>query len=165
MIEIRRRTAEAVTALVLLGAVAFLFFHTFSFAPSPMRGYPGAAFVPRLVLAYTAIFLVIWLIRLLVLHSPLSNDAKGWEDETFQFEYRDYLITILAVLAFVYGLDHIGFEITCFVVLGALLYPRLSSLTMTLAVSAATVLFIYLTFVLLLNVTVPLLFLPSYLTF
>lgn len=165
MIEIRRRTAEAVTAFALLGAVAFLFFYTFSFAPSPMRGYPGAAFMPRLVLIYTAIFLVIWLVRLLVLRSPLSDDADAVEEETFLFEYRDYLFTIAAVLAFVIGLERVGFEITCFVVLGLLLYPRLSSLPMTIFASAATVLFIYFTFVLLLNVTVPLLFLPSYISF
>ena len=167
MIELNRRTAEAVTALALLALVILLFIHSFSLPPSPMRGYPGAAFMPRLILIYSAIFLLLWLARLVIWHKPTDSDAglDPEADPAFDFEYRDYLITIVAVLAFVFGLEHIGFEITCFTVFAALLYPRLSSLALVLLVSLLSTLFLYVTFVLLLNVTMPLAFLPNYITF
>ncbi|MFC6494447.1 hypothetical protein [Ancylobacter dichloromethanicus] len=41
MIEIRRRTAEIVTALALLAAIVFLYVHTYTFAPRRCAAIPA----------------------------------------------------------------------------------------------------------------------------
>lgn len=165
MITFSRRTAEIVTALVLLGAIILLFIHTFSFAPSPMRGYPGAAFMPRLILIYTGIFLLFWLARILVSQAPVVDELGIEDDASVTLEYRDYIITIIATLVFVFALDLIGFEATCFAVLVALLHGRMPNLAVNLVVSALATIVFYAAFVLLLNVSMPLAFLPSYVSF
>ncbi|MDF2994925.1 MAG: Tripartite tricarboxylate transporter TctB family [Xanthobacteraceae bacterium] len=165
MITFSRRRAEAATALVLLGAIVLLFVHTFSFAPSPMRGYPGAAFMPRLILIYAGIFVLLWLARLLLWRTPVVDELGIERDDTVEFEYRDYLITIAAVLGFVVALDWVGFEVACFVLLVLLFLGRIPNLALNLLVSALTTIVFYAVFVLLLNVTVPLAFLPAYISF
>src|SRR5262249_35848372 len=128
---------------------------------------PGAAFMPRLILIYSGIFILIWLFQLLrprqVPNDGLSADTET--DGTFQFEYRDYLITIAAVIAFVLGVDWLGFEITSFAILAILLYFRMQNITSVIAISAITTFVMYFVFVLLLNVSIPLAFLPSYISF
>lgn len=167
MIEIRRRTAEIVTALALLAAIVFLYVHTYTFAPSPMRGYPGAAFMPRLILIYSGVFTAIWLGGLLF-RNPAPNhdlDPLAADPGRFEFEYRDCLVTAAAILALVYGIDLVGFELTCFLIFVVLLYPRLPNLPWVFGVAALTTIFCYVVFVLLLNVSLPLAFLPAYLNF
>ena len=167
MIDVQRRTAEIVTALVLLAAIVFLYIHTYTFAPSPMRGYPGAAFLPRLILIYAGAFTAIWLAGLVFWYpTPGTNSLIDAEDDrVFEFEYRDYLITIVAILAFVFGTEEIGFEATSFLVFAVLLYSRLSSIAMVVLVSLLSTLVCYLVFVLLLNVSLPLAFLPAYINY
>lgn len=167
MIDVQRRTAEIVTALVLLAAIVFLYIHTYTFAPSPMRGYPGAAFLPRLILIYAGVFTAIWLAGLVFWYpAPGTNSLIDAEDDrVFEFEYRDYLITIAAILAFVFGTEEIGFEATSFLVFAVLLYSRLSSIAMVVLVSLLSTLVCYLVFVLLLNVSLPLAFLPAYINY
>ncbi|HEY9215466.1 MAG TPA: tripartite tricarboxylate transporter TctB family protein [Ancylobacter sp.] len=167
MIEIRRRTAEIVTALALLAAIVFLYIHTYTFAPSPMRGYPGAAFMPRLILIYSGAFTAIWLGGLLFRHAtPIDDpDPLVADAARFEFEYRNYFVTAVAILAFVFGIDQIGFELTCFLIFVVLLYSRLSSLAMVIGASLITTIFCYVVFVLLLNVSLPLAFLPAYINF
>ena len=167
MIEIRRRGAEIVTALVLLAAIVFLYIHTYSFAPSPMRGYPGAAFLPRLILIYAGVFTTIWLAGLTFRHPTPGTDSliDAEDDAAFEFEYRDYFITIVAISAFVLGVDAIGFELTGFLIFAVLLYFRLPSLVMVVLVSFLATLVSYVVFVLLLNVSLPLAFLPAYINY
>lgn len=163
MIKIRSTNADLFTAVILLVAIGFLFAQTFSFAPSPVKGYPGAAFFPRLILIGTGIFTALW-IGLLVLGRLSGRDLLKNEEPYFDFEYSDYIISIVAVLAYVGTLDLVGFEIGTFALLALLLLPRIGAFAAA-AAAAVTTLVLYGTFVLLLNVSVPLLFLPRYVTF
>ncbi|MFD2031900.1 tripartite tricarboxylate transporter permease [Ancylobacter dichloromethanicus] len=83
-----------------------------------MRGYPGAAFMPRLILIYSGVFTAIWLGGLLF-RNPAPNhdlDPLAADPGRFEFEYRDCLVTAAAILALVYGIDLVGFELTCFLI-------------------------------------------------
>ncbi|WP_047148942.1 tripartite tricarboxylate transporter TctB family protein [Aquamicrobium sp. LC103] len=163
MLKVRSFTAELVTALLLLAAIAALFAHTFSFAPSPVRGYPGAGFFPRLALIGAGLFTLAWIGLLLI--GGKENRTSDEEDPTeFDFELKDYAISIAAVLAYVFALDVVGFEISTFLLLAVLLLPRIGPVAAIVA-GLLTTAVLYGTFVLLLNVSVPLQFLPSYIRF
>ncbi len=171
MLSLHRRTAELVTALVLLGLVAFLMLEAAKLPPSPVRGYPGASFFPMLALGGTGIFILAWIAMVALRpRSEAAAAATADVDEPkdgprFTFEWRDYLVTIAATLAFVYGMNLVGFEIAAFLVLAALLWTRMASPAIAIATAAVTMLVLYGTFVLLLNVSMPLLFLPRYVQF
>ncbi|MCS0504302.1 tripartite tricarboxylate transporter TctB family protein [Ancylobacter mangrovi] len=169
IVRLSRSAAELFTAVVVLAAVVALFVYSFELPPSPMRGYPGAGFMPRLVLIYTAVFTVIWLGRLVLARARSARETRALApaagDDSIEFEYRGYLVTIATVLAFVVGLQYLGFEITCFGILSLLLAVRLSSVALAVAVAALTTLILYAVFVLLLNVSVPLAILPDFITF
>ncbi|MBH0238801.1 tripartite tricarboxylate transporter TctB family protein [Methylobrevis albus] len=157
MIEIRLRTAEIVTAILLLLGCAFLFWNTFSLPPSPMRGYPGAGFMPRLILGYTAVFIVFWLAR--------RVRADGRDEPAEPFELRAYLVTLASVFGFVLLLGTAGFEAASFAVLLALLGPRMGNWLLAAAVAAGTTLILWAVFVLFLNVSLPVAFLPRFISF
>jgi len=157
MLNLRRRAAELATAVLLIAAIVCLFVDTFSFPPSATRGYPGAAFMPRVVLVCTAFVVVVWLIR------TLGHKTKTPEGgESFAFQYRAYISTLGGVLAFVVALDWVGFEISCFALFVAYLVPRVSSVWAAVLASALATLVLYAVFVLILGVSLPLLFLPEY---
>lgn len=157
MLTIRGRTAEFATAVVLLGAVGWMLVLAAALPPSPVKGYPGAAFFPTLALCATGLFLLAWLVAL-VRRGTVAAD-------TVRFELKDYLVTIAATLGFVFGTEYLGFEVACFATLATLLVPRLKSPVVAVLVAAITMLILYATFVLLLNVSLPLLVLPRFLSF
>lgn len=157
MIEVRLRTAEIATAVLLLLGCAFLFWTSFSLPASPMRGYPGAGFMPRLILGYTSVFAVFWLARRI--------RADGRDEPAEPFELRAYLVTIASVFAFVLLLDTVGFEIASFAVLLALLGPRMGNWLVAAAVAAGTTVLFWAVFVLFLNVSMPVAFLPRFISF
>jgi len=167
IVQLNRHMAEACTALAILAAVIILFIHSLSLPPSPMRGYPGPAFIPQIILAYTGLFTVFWLIGLAWSRLRPAADKIDpiLDSNRFEFEYSGYFITLATVLAFVVGLDHLGFEITCFAITFLLLYPRVRSLATALLAAMATTLTIYVVFALMLSVSIPLAFLPSYIAF
>ncbi|KAA0969583.1 tripartite tricarboxylate transporter TctB family protein [Aureimonas fodinaquatilis] len=162
MLNIRSSTADLITSVILLIAVALLINHTFSMPPSPVRGYPGAAFFPRLALIGTGIFTVLWIG--LIIRARLGGKDLLGNDTHFVFEYRDYIISIVSVVVYMFALDIIGFEISTFVFLLALLITRVSPIWAFVSAFIAT-LVLYGTFVLLLNVSLPMLFLPRYVSF
>ncbi|MPT25021.1 MAG: tripartite tricarboxylate transporter TctB family protein [Starkeya sp.] len=169
IVRINRGVAEVVTALVVLAAVIALFVNSLSLPPSPMRGYPGPGFIPRIILLFTGAFALLWLGRLYLgrggrRHDPGSPEAEA-EAAPVVFEYRDFALAIGAGALFAVGLDTVGFEITCVAITFALLYPRLDSPATSAFAAVATMLTIYLVFVLALGVSIPLAFLPSYITF
>lgn len=161
MLKVRSFTAELVTALLLLAAIAALFAHTFSFAPSPVRGYAGAGFFPRLALIGSGLFTLAWIGLLLTGRKENSDSDEAAE---FDFELKDYVISIVAVLAYVFALDIVGFEISTFLLLALLLLPRIGPVAAIVS-GLVTTAVLYSIFVLLLNVSVPLHFLPSYVRF
>jgi len=154
----------ATAALVLIG-LGVLFVNTYEMMPSLLPGYPGDAFFPRLVIGFTAIFAV------LILAGGAWRYANTVSEEPAPAASLDWIETsVVAMLSFAYVLllDPLGFELTTTGFLGALLARRLlmpwpRAIPIAFASAAATTILLYLVFVIWLNVTVPLLFLPRYL--
>lgn len=161
MIRISRKTGDLLTTIALIAAVIFFFIETFSLAPSPVRGYPGAAFLPRLILVYAMIFLSVLLIQIFM-RAPAdpATDAGG-----FDFEVTDYVVTIAAISWFILGLSYFGFEVTSFTLIAALLIRRIGRPVLSLFSAAVATLLFWAVFVISLNVSLPLAFLPRFISF
>jgi len=157
MISMNARRADIVLALLILAACAVLFINTFSMPPPIIKGYPGIAFFPRLVIYFLAALAFVMLIRGIVFH------ASG--DELFTLDAAQIGTTLAYMLAYIVGLQIVGFEISTFILLCVLLWMRLERKVMIPLWSALTVLVFYATFVIFMNVDLPLLFLPRYVTF
>ena len=169
IIQLNRRVAEAVTAFVILAAAVALFVDSLNLPPSPMRGYPGPGFIPRIILLLTGTFALLWLGRLYLARGRSSHPAGSPEAEVEEapitIPYRDFALAVGGGVLFALGLGSVGFEITCVSIAFALLYPRLDSVAMSAFAAVATMLTIYAVFVLSLGVSIPLAFLPSYIHF
>jgi ABC-type xylose transport system permease subunit len=156
----------ATAALVLIG-LGILFVNTYEMMPSLLPGYPGDAFFPRLIIGFTAIFAALilfaggWRYR----HDRASADDSTQETSLDWIETA--IVSILA-LAYVVLLNPLGFELTTTAFLALLLAPRLlmpmtRAIPIAIVSAAAATFVLYLVFVLWLNVSVSLLFLPRYL--
>lgn len=157
--QIVRWKAETATYVALLGGLAYLYWLTFFFGKSIVRGYPGAAFFPRLILYFT---LAATLAALVVSLFGGFGERKA---KRFEFEGRDFVLTIATIAGFIVALPVLGFEITSFALLLVLLGLRLNGwLTAVVAALATTAVF-YVLFVLMLQVSLPLRFLPAYVSF
>lgn len=159
----------AMTGLILLGLVV-LFRETFHMSPPLLPGYPGDAFFPRAVLVPTIVFASIILFRIIVVRA--GPDELGYPEPTIVVEWIAWASVFALCLAFAWALDRVGFEISAFILLMALLVPRLA-VTMrgapvrvvvwSAVLSLGSVGVIYMTFVVLLKVPLPLRILPAYL--
>lgn len=168
------RTADIVLIGVLAIVLGFLFHRTYSFAPPLLLGYPGDAFFPRLVIGFTFLWAAIIVgrgaIRLLAERNAGNDGIKAGQMITL--EPTQLVVGVSAVLAYSLLLKTVGFEILTVLLLSGFLTPRYA-VAMTRAratllaaiVSGATVLVLYVVFVLFLNVDLPLLFLPRFVQF
>lgn len=154
---LQRWRADLATALIMLAAELLLFWSTFSFARSPVRGYPGAGFFPRIILVFLMVFTVA--IALQALAARRTGGAGG---RLPQFPLSDFAVTLATGIAFAVLIPWAGFELTLFLVMLVLLYPRVGA-TWAAGASLATVLVAWLIFILFLGVSAPLLFLPQFL--
>jgi putative tricarboxylic transport membrane protein len=160
---IRHWRADFITASAMLAAEAGLFWNTFYFARSPIRGYPGAGFFPRIVLVFLMVFTITIMIRALA--ARRADSAEEGEGGVINFPIPDFAITLTAGIAFAILMPWAGFELTLFVIMLALLVPRLQTLWSAVLASVATVLVTYAVFVLSLGVSAPLTFLPQFVSF
>lgn len=163
----RKRTDLAVTALIVAGTL-FLLWNTRTFAPSLLPGYPGDAFFPRIVLTFML------LCAAAVIFDTLTAHRKAGKEDAapgqIQIDVRGLAIVSAFVVGYIVVFSTIGFEIASFLFLTGLLRGRLNATGMrawvtAALVSAAAVLILYVCFVLLLGVDMPLLFLPQYINF
>ncbi|WP_164730483.1 tripartite tricarboxylate transporter TctB family protein [Pelagibacterium montanilacus] len=161
MIRFSRKWADLATASALIAAVVFFFIETFSLAASPMRGYPGAAFLPRLILIYLSIFLAIQFVTVMLKPRLPAGDPDG----EVEFELVDYLVTIAAITWFILALGMVGFEPAVFVMIAALLVRRIGKPVLSIASAALATLVLWAVFVIALNVSLPMAFLPRFISF
>lgn len=154
-----RKLAEVSTAVFLVLAELYMFWETFSFTASTVRGYPGAAFFPRLVLALALTLTLLWLAKLL-LAPPAAKAA-----EAVVFEIPDIAVVAVAAVVFVFGLRYVGFELTLTAIAFGLLLPRLAAWWQAALAAIATTAVCYIVFVAALGVSLPMLFLPEYISF
>ncbi len=160
-----RRKATLVATLLLTALFVYLFWRTVSFSPSMLPGYPGDSFFPRLILGMGLIFCV-----LLIYASAFSKKGSGPDDQKeINFPVAPVLLIGVYVLVFVNVLPIIGFELWCFILMFLLLINRWhgemkARVIQVSAGSLVTTAVCYVCFVLLLNVSFPMLFLPSYIS-
>jgi len=155
------------TSLILLGLVG-LFVDSFNMSPSILPGYPGDAFFPRLVLGFSVTFALIILARGFFL--PQEAAAVGDEAPTFDVHWLELATVFVLSVIYVLILEPIGFEVATTLLMLCLVGPRLlmpplKALAIGAAAGVGTMLFLYVCFVPLLKVFLPLKFLPRYLSF
>jgi Tripartite tricarboxylate transporter TctB family len=153
-------TAEAATAFAVLLGSLYLLELTFHFTQATKAGYAGAALFPQIALG----LLILCSGKILAEHL-----IKRWRGQTDTAEEIDLdiagLVPMVAIaLAYALLLERIGFEI-CTVVLMLILLGRRIKAVHALWLSVLATAVIYAVFALLLQVDLPLLFLPAYLPF
>jgi len=159
--RIVRWKAEAVTYALLLAGFSYSYWLTFSFGKSLVRGYPGAAFFPRLILYFTIAATLAALTGAIY----YGVTSKGKTADNFVFEGREFILSVLAIGVFIALLPILGFELTTLITMFALLVVRLGGWLQALVVAMITMIACYGLFALMLNVSLPLRFLPAHVTF
>jgi Tripartite tricarboxylate transporter TctB family len=149
--------AEAATAFAVLLGSLYLVELTFQFTHATKAGYAGAALFPQIALG----LLILCSGKMLATH--LLERWRGRADSTAEIDIDIAGLIPMVVIALAYALllERVGFEICTFVLMIILLGRRMR-LVHTVWFSALTTLIIYMIFVLLLEVDLPLLFLPAY---
>lgn len=160
--SVPKKTSDLAVIMLIGTGALFLLWNTWSFAPSLLPGYPGDAFFPRIVLAF--ILLCVAIIIFQAYRAHRKEAGAGW----IHIDVRGLVIAVCFTTAYVFLLAAIGFEVATFLFLVGLLTARLQATGVRAwvtagLVSAAATMVLYVCFVLLLGVDMPLLFLPQYL--
>lgn len=158
------RTGNLVGAILTLIFTVFAAYVTTTWIPPVLPGDPGAAFFPRIALAIMFVFGVI-----LLLQSLRGSRAESLSDEVEEpgvsLEVSGLTLTILYSSLLVIGIWLASFEISAFAFLAYMLGLRTGRWPWAIATSIVAVLAMYALFVLVLQVRLPLLFLPWYIQF
>ncbi len=160
----KKQAVFVITILISLGLV-LISYETFNMSPPLLPGYPGDAFYPRLVIGFTAIWCIVILAR--GWRSEHQENAELRSSNEFSFHAGEFLSVTIAVLAYALLLKPLGFEISTFLFLFFLLYPRMqkgvaSGLTWSIILSIVTILLLWAIFGFGLKVQLPVKFLPLY---
>jgi len=150
--------AEAATALAALLGSLYLLELTFHFTHATKAGYAGAALFPQIAIG----LLIVCSGKMLVQY--LLERWRGRTDSTTEIDLDIAGLVPMVAIALAYALllERVGFEICTFVLMVILLGRRMR-LVNTVWISAVATAIIYAVFALLLQVDLPLLFLPAYL--
>ena len=110
-------------------------------------------------------------------HVKGRGELEGEKDETFNIDIRGFLVVAAIMLAFPFLLPLLGFEIVTFTILTILFVTRFNEVeTMTMEIfrralikaasmAMITMCSLYFIFVILLNVSMPVMFFPKYIDF
>ena len=150
--------AEAATAIAVLLGSLYLLELTFHFTHATKAGYAGAALFPQIAIG----LLIVCSAKMLVEY--VVERWRGRVDSTTEIDLDIAGLVPMVVVALAYALllERIGFEICTFALMVILLGRRMR-LVNTIWISAVATAIIYAVFALLLQVDLPLLFLPAYL--
>jgi hypothetical protein len=150
--------AEAGTAFAVLLGSLYLLELTFHFTHATKAGYAGAALFPQIAIG----LLFVCSGKMLVEY--LLKRWRGREGNTVEIDLDIAGLAPMVAVAVAYALllEPVGFEICTFALMIVLLGRRMR-LVNTIWISAAATAIIYAVFALLLQVDLPLLFLPAYL--
>lgn len=153
-------TAEAATAIAVLLGSFFLLELTFHFTHATKAGYAGAALFPQIAIG----LLMLCSAKMLVEY--VLKRRRGQTDGTTEIDLdiAGLIPLVVIALAYVLLLERVGFELCTFVLMLILLGSRIK-LVRAILLSAAATAVVYVVFALLLNVDLPLLFLPAYVSF
>ena len=163
------KKADLITVVLIAIGFGYLYYHTYSFSPSILPGYPGDAFFPRIVIGFSlACCGVIILRSVREYFARYRSTAKEKSvDSMVTIELIPFAFNIALVLAFIFLLPVIGFEVCTFLFLFILLIarwhdalkPRIIKVAL---LSLGTAVSFYFVFVILLNVSFPVKLLPDY---
>jgi hypothetical protein len=124
--------------------------------PSPLLpGYPGSAMFPRIALVSLGVFSAFGLARALL--------ARGTGGPPLRFELAGWAAVVASLAAFAVVIRLLGTEIAAFGFVAGCLWFRRRDVVVPVVSGLLSVAFVYLVFVQLLSVHLPLLFLPRYL--
>lgn len=150
--------AEAATAFAALLGSLYLLELTFHFTHATKAGYAGAALFPQIAIG----LLIVCSGKMLVQY--LLERWRGRTDSTTEIDLDIAGLVPMVAIALAYALllERVGFEICTFVLMVILLGRRMRLMN-RVWISAVATAIIYAVFALLLQVDLPLLFLPAYL--
>ena len=131
-------------SILILGG--FFYALTFDF-PQLSAKDPGPAFMPRIYCGLLILFGLIVFIR-----GILDKNKKEEQEKTFRYAIASMGIVLLYIIA----MPIVGFNIsTLFLVFSLLLFSKVRSKITLISIPIGTVLFIYIVFVKLLKVSIP----------
>jgi hypothetical protein len=173
-------TGDLVAVGTVVVATLYLLYETFGMSPPILPGYPGDAFFPQLTMGIILICGIPLLINRYRDHVNGHSKIEGEADETFNIDIRGFMIVAAISLSFPFLLPVLGFEIVTFTILTVLFVTRfyevVSAETLTLNIfrralikaaimAMITMCSLYFIFVILLNVSMPVMFFPKYINF
>lgn len=155
------RRMDIVFTLIFICLFMGAFLVSLKFEPPVLRGDPGAAFFPQMISIGSLFFCVVLLVqRVLQIKSESDQQANR-----IVIVFRPFLVTVGFVAGLILAMHYFGSEIAFFVFLLVLLGMRTQRWVWALIVSLISTAIVYIVFVALLNVHLPVLFLPKYINF
>jgi len=173
-------TGDLVAVGAVVAGTVYLLYETFQMSPPMLEGYPGDSFFPQLTIALILLCGIPLLITRYGDHVKGRGKLEVEKDETFNIDIPGFLVVAAIMLSFPFLLPILGFEMVTFVILTILFTTRFNefvtaeTVTMDIfrraLIRAATMAMItmctlYFIFVILLNVSMPVMFFPKYINF
>ncbi len=161
------RIADIVGAVLTLIVCVSAWLITTTWIPPILPGDPGAAFFPRIAIGIMAVFAILLLIQHIAKAKKRASDledAPAVEAQSVSIDLFQFCIALLFSGAVVAGIHVIGFEGAAFAFLFILLGWRTGRWVWALITALIATGLMYLVFVTVLKVRLPLVFLPKYLT-
>jgi hypothetical protein len=154
--SIPRRTANIGLFTMFFALSVAGYAVTFSF-PSPfLPGYPGSAMFPRLVLIVMGVLALASLLR------AVFTSADSAPQDPVELPLAEFFAIVLSLCTFALLLWLLGTEIAVFVTIAAGIWFRTRRIGLSVCVGLISVAVVYLLFVKVLSVHLPLLILPRY---
>ena len=182
--EVTKKVLLTTGDLVAIGAVViatlYLLYETFNMSPPILPGYPGDAFFPQLTMGIILLCGIPLLVTRWCDHVKERSEIEGEIGETFNIDFPGFLIVAAISLSFPFLLPVMGFEIVTFAILTILFVTRFhefvtaekitmkifkKSLIKAASMAMITMCSLYFIFVILLNVSMPVMFFPKYINF
>jgi hypothetical protein len=154
-LRLARSSTEVVTALAILLGAIYLVHLTFYFQHVTQAGYAGGRLFPQIALGV----LILCAGKLLLEHLVRRRQRPA-PDSAIDLDAGGLVPVVAVTIAYALLLERIGFELSTFALMLALLGPRIK-LVHALWASALTSLVVYAVFALMLQVDLPLRFLPA----
>ena len=165
-ISVSQRRATLVVTLITTAFFAIMLWRTAGFAEPMLKGYPGDAFFPQLIIGFGLIWCAILLYRLMNRRDILTKDDAS----IVTIPIGNFILICVYVVAYVMLLTPLGFEITTFLFMSLLFLTRFRGelkgrLIRIMIVSLITTIVSWACFAIILNVSFPVKILPDYIQF
>jgi hypothetical protein len=157
------RIADIVVAILLLGISSVAYYITTTWIPPVMPGDPGATFFPRISLAIICFFAIVLLFQKNSTSRSQGGSEHSVDGGVTYAGPRQFFLTFVFSGLLIAGIAFVGFEPAAFAFLFGILGWRTKRWLWAFVTSAIAILIMYFVFVIVLNVRLPLLFLPPYL--